>query len=308
MARTGKTLRVSGLRRYHHSDFTLAELLEAKGDTVVSVCLPARDEEATIGVIVATVVEELIPAGLVDEVIVIDDGSSDATAEAARAGGAKVLRAGTLLEDRGWGAGKGRAMWEGLFAASGDVLVYLDADVCNFGGHFVVGLLGPLLTDADIGFVKAFYDRPLDGRPEEGGRVTELLARPVLSTLFPHLAGVVQPLAGECAARRDVLEQLPFTHGYGVELGLLVDLAERFGTGLLAQVDLGTRTHRNRPLSELSAQATAVLRAALDRVGATAGADHAVLERPSGELVVVRTGLHPPLAEVRAGLAAEQTA
>lgn len=299
---------MSGPRRYHHSDFAVAELLEAKGDTVVSVCLPARDEETTVGAIVAAVVDELVPAGLVDEVLVIDDGSSDGTARVARAAGAKVLMAGSLLEDRGWGAGKGRAMWEGLFAAAGDVLVYLDADVCNFGGHFVVGLLGPLLTDPDIGFVKAFYDRPLDGQPGEGGRVTELLARPVLSTLFPHLAGVIQPLAGECAARREVLEQLPFTHGYGVELGLLVDLAEGFGTDGLAQVDLGVRTHRNRPLSELSAQATAVLRAALDRVGATAGADHAVLERPSGELVVVRTGLHPPLAEVRAAQAAEQTA
>ncbi|MHB1855088.1 MAG: glucosyl-3-phosphoglycerate synthase [Acidimicrobiales bacterium] len=299
---------MSGPRRYHYSDFTLAELLEAKADTVVSVCLPARDEEATIGAIVATLVDELVPAGLVDEVLVIDDGSSDGTARVARAAGARVLRAGSLLEDRGGGAGKGRAMWEGLFAASGDVLVYLDSDVCNFGGHFAVGLLGPLLTDPDIGFVKAFYDRPLGGQAGEGGRVTELLARPLLSTLFPQLAGVVQPLAGECAARREVLEQLPFTHGYGVELGLLVDLAEAFGTDVLAQVDLGVRTHRNRPLSELSAQATAVLRAALDRVGATAAGDHAVLERPSGELVVVRTGLHPPLAEVRAAQAAEQTA
>lgn len=306
--RTGKTLEVSRIRRYGHGDFDLASLLEAKGDLTVSVCLPARDEEATVGRIVADVVEHLAAPGLVDEVLVVDDGSSDTTGQVARSAGARVLRAGTLLEDRGWGSGKGRAMWEGLFAAAGDLVVYLDADVTNFGPHFVTGLLGPLLSEPEVGFVKAFYDRPLEGRPHEGGRVTELVARPVLSALFPHLAGVIQPLAGECAARRELLEQVPFTHGYGVELGLLIDISARFGTGCLAQVDLGTRIHRNRPLSELSSQAAAVLRAALDRVGATVPGDHAVLERPSGELVVVRTGLHPPLAELDPGCISEKTA
>jgi glucosyl-3-phosphoglycerate synthase len=288
------------ISRYHHGDFTVGRLVAAKGTQKVTVCLPARDEAPTVAAIVACIERELVPTGLVDEVLVVDDGSSDATAACAAAAGARVVRAGSLLGDEGWGPGKGRAMWEGLYAAGGDLVVYCDADVTSFSAHYVVGLLGPLLVDGEVGLVKGFYDRPFAGISGEGGRVTELTARPLISVLFPHLAPVVQPLAGECAARREVLEQVPFTHGYGVELGLLIDVSARFGVSSLAQVDLGTRTHRNRPLAELSAQATAVLRAGLDRAGLAAGAaDRAVLERPTGELVVVRTGTHPPLAQLR---------
>ena len=288
--------------RSHHLEFTLAELVEAKAGLTVSVVMPARDEAETVAGIVTCLRAQLVPAGLVDEVIVVDDRSTDATAAVAAAAGARVVTAGTLLEDEGWGPGKGRAMWEGLYAASGDLVVYLDADVSNFGPHFVTGLLGPLLTDPDVALVKAFYARPLGGHPGEGGRVTELTARPLLSVLFPHLAPIIQPLAGECAGRREVLEQVPFAHGYGVELGLLVDVSALVGTGALAQVDLGTRVHRNRPLAELSGQATAVLCAALQRAGLDVAPDHAVLERPGGELVVVRTGTHPPLADLRGEL------
>ncbi|HET6809497.1 MAG TPA: glucosyl-3-phosphoglycerate synthase [Acidimicrobiales bacterium] len=293
---------MTSVRSHHHLEFPLAELIDAKAGLTVSVVMPARDEAETVAGIVTCLRAQLVPAGLVDEVIVVDDGSTDGTAAVAAAAGARVVTAGTLLEDEGWGPGKGRAMWEGLYAASGDLVVFLDADVTNFGSHFVAGLLGPLLADPEVALVKAFYARPLGGAPGEGGRVTELTARPLLSVLFPHLASVVQPLAGECAGRREVLERVPFAHGYGVELGLLVDVSALVGTGALAQVDLGTRVHRNRPLAELSGQATAVLCAALQRAGLDVAPDHAVLERPGGEMVVVRTGTHPPLAELRGEL------
>lgn len=292
------------IRRFHHAEFPVDRLLTAKAGTVVSAVIPARDEERTVGGIVRCVERDLVAPGLVDEIVVVDDGSSDTTSAVAAGAGARVVPAGSLLGDEGWGPGKGKAMWEGLYASSGDVVVYLDADVTNFGPHFVAGLLGPLLLDPDVALAKGFYERPLDGVAGQGGRVTELAARPLVSVLFPHLAGFVQPLAGECAGRREVLEQVPFTHGYGVDLGLLIDVAALAGPGALVQVDLGSRVHRNRSLPELSAQATAVLCAALDRAGMRLAdhPDHVVLERPTGESVVIRTGTHPPLAQLRADL------
>jgi glucosyl-3-phosphoglycerate synthase len=158
-------------------------------------------------------------------------------------------------------------MWRGLHETDADIVVWCDADIREFTPTFVSGLLGPLLTTPDVAFVKAAYERPLDGRPGEGGRVTELVARPILSLLFPPLADFSQPLAGECAGRRDVLRQLPFAPGYGVDIGLLIDVAERVGVAAMAQVDVGVRVHRNRPLKELAPQATAVLAAALSRAG-----------------------------------------
>ncbi|MDP9404281.1 MAG: glucosyl-3-phosphoglycerate synthase [Actinomycetota bacterium] len=245
---------------FHHRDFTAGHLAETKDGRRVTVCLPARDEEATVAAIVATVVADLVEGHpLVDEVLVVDDGSRDHTAAIARGAGARVVRAD--------GQGKGAAMWTGAFEAEGDIVAFCDADVRQFSSSFVVGLLGPLLTDDDIGFVKAFYERPYEGRPGEGGRVTELVAKPLLRRLFPHLASVLQPLAGECAGRREVLERLPFVEGYGVDLGLVIDVAARFGAAALAQVDLGHREHRNRPLEELAPQAEAVLATALARAG-----------------------------------------
>lgn len=251
------------IRTAHHRDFSAAGLVPAKRGRGVTVCLPARDEETTVGGIVAAIGAELVARhALVDEVLVVDDGSGDATASVARAAGARVVAAA--------GPGKGRAMWTGVLESEGDVIVFCDADVRNFAPDFVVGLVGPLLSCDEVGFVKAFYQRPLDGRPGEGGRVTELVAKPLLRALFPELAPVLQPLAGECAGHRRILEQLPFAEGYGVDIGLLVDVATRFGITALAQVDLGERVHRNRSMEELVPQAEAVLATALGRAGVAA--------------------------------------
>jgi glucosyl-3-phosphoglycerate synthase len=253
-------------RTFHHGDFRLAALLEAKRakGTTVSVCIPARDEGSTVGSVVRAVVQPFQAShggnGLVDEVIVIDDGSTDNTADQARDAGARVV-AGP-----GGRGGKGRAMAAALEASASDVVAFLDADVANTAPAFVTGLLGPLLTLDDVALVKGFYTRPLHDDPTGGGRVTELMARPVIEVLFPELAGVRQPLAGETAAHRWVFEKLGFADGYGVEVGLLIDLAHTVGIDALAQVDLGERIHRNRPLNELRPQAVDVLRAALERV------------------------------------------
>ena len=230
-------------------------------------CLPARNEEATVGAIVARVRAALVDAvPLVDEVLVVDDGSIDATATEAATAGARVVRRGP---DDG-PPGKGQALRRAVEEAVGDVLVFLDADVRNFDSHFVSGLLGPVLTEPGTALVKATYRRPLAGSDGPGGRVTELVARPLLARLFPELASVAQPLAGECAAPRSVLEAVPFADGYGVEIGLLIDVAARCGAGALAQVDLGERVHRNRPLDELAPQAAAVIDVVLDRAGVPA--------------------------------------
>jgi glucosyl-3-phosphoglycerate synthase len=245
-------------------------LLEAKerSGTTISVCLPARDEEPTVGQIVANIRRNLVTnVPLVDEVVVMDDGSSDATAEVARWEGARVLTVDDVLSDLPKGTGKGNALWMSLYACDGDIVCWVDADVRNFGAHFVTRLVAPLLTDPAVGFVKGYYRRPLLGEPTGGGRVTELMARPVISALFPHLAHFVQPLAGEYAGRRELLETVPFVEGYGVEIGLLVDLTARFGSAALTQVDLEVREHRNRALEELSPQAMAILVTGLRRAG-----------------------------------------
>jgi glucosyl-3-phosphoglycerate synthase len=233
----------------------------------------------------------------------VDDGSRDATAEVASWEGARVVREAEILPEVGAGAGKGNAMWKSLYACSGDLVCWIDADIRNFGPHFVTGLLGPLLTAPDVGFAKGFYRRPLFGDPLGGGRVTELVARPLISTLFPELAGFVQPLAGEYAGRRAVLERVPFVEGWGVELGLLVDVARLVTVGATAQVDLGVREHRNRPLDELGPQATAIVVTALRRAG-LAHTDRAELARFTAdhepELVAVEVRERPPMASIPA--------
>lgn len=287
------------IRTFHHEDFPVARLVEQKAalGQVVSICLPARDEAATVGAIVELLLAEVVRPGLADEVLVVDDHSEDRTAEVAAAAGARVVAVDAVLPELGPGAGKGEALYKSVAAARGDLIVWCDADITDFGSRFVIGLLGPLLTTPDIAFVKGFYDRPVGEDPHGGGRVTELVARPVIATLFPHLASIVQPLSGEYAGRRSLLERLPFVQGYGVDLGLLADIADADGTEVIAQVDLGTRRHRNRPLDELGPQALAVLQTALRRAGTGHGGP-ASLVRPDRDPVVVDTAERPPLVEV----------
>jgi glucosyl-3-phosphoglycerate synthase len=253
--------------------WTVARLVAAKRGRTVSVVLPALNEQATVGALVG----ELRPlvGGLIDELVVMDSGSTDRTAEVARDAGAQVVhRTDVLPELEPW-PGKGEVLWRSLAATSGDVLVFIDSDLIDFDSGFVPALLGPLLLPHRPGhrveLVKGFYRRPLRIENVEagtgGGRVTELLARPLLNALRPELAGVVQPLGGEYAANRALLESLPFAAGYGVEIGLLLDTHTRHGLNGLAQVNLGVRKHRNRSLLELGVMSRQILGAALPRCG-----------------------------------------
>ncbi len=249
--------------RFSHTQFEADELVGYKGDRRIAVCIPARNEAATVGTVVHAILSTLgVGTGgvpLVDEVVVTDDGSTDATAAEAAGAGARVIHTEAPS------GGKGQAMRSALRATDADLIAFVDADVTNFGPHFVTGLLGPLLADGSLTLVKGLYRRPLHGEPDGGGRVTQLMAGPVIDLLFPHLAFIEQPLAGETAAPRWVLETCGLADGYAVELALLIDAADRFGVETIAQVDLGVRVHRNRPLSELRPQATDILRAALAR-------------------------------------------
>jgi len=245
------------------------ELLEHKGDTTVSVILPALDEEATVGLIVRDVVDGLVAKGLVDEVLVVDSGSTDDTAAVARAAGARVESSADVLP--GWPtSGKGAAVWRGAAVARGDVLVLLDADLDPFDPDWVARLLTPVLREPAVALVKAAADRPLtvEGvlHPRSGGRVTELVARPLLGLLWPELGGLVQPLAGEICIRRSLFERLPITTGYGLEIGMLLDAHRLAGLDAIAQADLGERRHRHHPDKALGRMSSAVVQAALERL------------------------------------------
>src|SRR4051812_4540109 len=244
----------------------------------VSVVLPARDEQATVGLLVSDIAERWMHrVHLVDELVVVDSDSTDGTAEVARAAGADVVATADVLPAHGNRPGKGEALWKSLAVTTGDLVVFLDSDLKGDVGHYVPGLLGPLLTDPLVAYVKGCYMRPLQvgGRelPAGGGRVTELTARPLLNALWPELAGVVQPLGGEYAGRRSALEQVPFLSGYGVEVGLLIDLLELGGLGSLAQVDLGVRRHTSQSEEALGAMAGQVVSALLARAPGRQGID-----------------------------------
>ncbi|MFJ6786677.1 glucosyl-3-phosphoglycerate synthase [Streptomyces angustmyceticus] len=258
-------------RSWSAADRPLEQLLEAKRHTgrTVSVVLPALDEEATVGAIVAVIRAELMtgPVPLVDELVVLDSGSTDRTAEVAAAAGARVVHRDSVLPRLPALPGKGEVLWRSLLATTGDLVCFIDADLREFSASFVSGIIGPLLTEPDVQFVKAMYDRPLetgaqDAGAGQGGRVTELVARPLLNLHWPQLAGFVQPLGGEYAARRSLLERLPFPVGYGVELGLLVDALHTVGLDALAQVDVGVRKHRHQDGQALGRMAAAIYRTA----------------------------------------------
>ncbi|WP_250301058.1 glucosyl-3-phosphoglycerate synthase [Streptomyces sp. NBC_01267] len=250
-------------RSWSAADRPLDRLTAAKRGVGVSVVLPALNEEATVGAIVRTIRRELMEAvPLVDELVVIDSGSTDRTAEEAAAAGARVVHRDEILPRIPAVPGKGEVLWRSLLVTGGDIVCFVDADLRDFSADFVSGIVGPLLTDPDVQFVKAMYDRPLGEEPGQGGRVTELVARPLLNLHWPLLAGFVQPLGGEYAVRRSLLEQLPFPVGYGVELGLLVDALHTVGLDALAQVDVGSRVHRHQDGLALGRMAAAIYRTA----------------------------------------------
>ncbi|SOD85676.1 glucosyl-3-phosphoglycerate synthase [Streptomyces sp. Ag109_G2-15] len=252
-------------RSWSVTDRPLHRILAAKQRTgqSVSVVLPALNEEETVGDIVAIIRHDLMQqAPLVDEIVVVDSGSTDRTSEIAARAGARVVHRDDILPRIPAVPGKGEVLWRSLLVTSGDIVCFIDADLKEFSSDFVSGIVGPLLTEPGVDLVKAMYDRPLGGAAGQGGRVTELMARPLLNMHWPQLAGFVQPLGGEYAARRSLLEQLPFPVGYGVELGMLVDALHLVGLDALAQVDVGVRKHRHQDGQALGRMAAAIYRTA----------------------------------------------
>lgn len=310
-----------GRRTWQRPAWTVDELRGAKRGRTVSVVLPALNEQATVGAIVAAIVPfTLGPDPLVDELVVVDSGSGDATAERAAAAGARVVHREDVLPDLEPYEGKGEVLWRSLAATTGDVVVFLDSDLVDFDPGFVPALLGPLLAEDGPALVKGFYRRPLRLESSEldaessaggtnistgGGRVTELLVRPLLAALRPELSGIVQPLGGEYAATRELLESVPFASGYGVEIGLLLDAHTRLGLDALAQVNLGVRKHRNRSLLQLGVMARQILAAALHRCGLPdMGGEITQFRQLEGEWLPtshrVEVVERPPMREVRA--------
>ena len=306
-------------RTHHHTAFDAVDLLARKRDqgVSISVVLPALDEQGRVGRVAEVLRQStVVEVPLVDELVVVDGGSTDGTREEARRAGARVVAQGEVLPDLGDAPGKGEALWKGLAATTGDLVVFVDADIVDIGPRFVVGLLGPLLTDLDVVYTKAAYDRPLrvsggPTLPRGGGRVTELMARPLLATFWPELSWLAQPLSGEYAGRREVLESVPFVRGYGVEIALLADIADRFGADRIAQVDLDRREHDHQDLAALGRMATEILHVALDRLARTgrlvttespATALPQPIRTPDGlaaEVHRVAVSERPPLRDVR---------
>jgi glucosyl-3-phosphoglycerate synthase len=254
-------------------DWPVERLAARKRDlgVTVSVVIPARNEQRTVGDVVAGIARLAADTGLMDELVVVDSDSTDTTSQAAARAGATVYQAREVARHLGAFPGKGEALWKSLLVTEGDLLVFMDADLTHWGPHFVTGLLGPLLHDERVLLVKGFYERLYRGGDgsvsADGGRVTELVARPLLNLWWPELAGIVQPLAGEWAARRDLMESLPIPVGYGIELAVLIDTAREHGLEAIAQVDLGSRGHKHQASHDLAVMAAELLLVADRRRG-----------------------------------------
>jgi glucosyl-3-phosphoglycerate synthase len=295
-------------RTWQSPEWTVQELVAAKGDRSVSVVLPALNEEATVAGVVSSVLP--LVGSVVDECVVVDSGSADRTIAVATEAGARVVGRDEVLSDLPCQPGKGEVLWRSLAATDADVLVFLDSDLVDPDPGFVTALLGPVLCEPGVHLVKGFYRRPLRLESAEvgtgGGRVTELLARPVLAALRPELAGVIQPLGGEYAVTREFAESVPFAAGYGVEIGLLLDVHARYGLAGLAQVNLGVRKHRNRSLLQLGVMSRQILGTALARCGVPAGEFDAFTQfvQVDGEWLPDATDVliadRPPMREVLA--------
>jgi glucosyl-3-phosphoglycerate synthase len=283
-------------RSFHHRDFQSLAQPSATGSPdgarrpSTTLILPSRNVADTLGSILDTVAALRARTGLLDQVIVVDADSPDGTADVARAHGAEVYSENSLMPQYGPAQGKGDAMWRSLSVAQGDIVMFADADTSDFSEQYIYGTLGPLLTDSAIQFCKAAFRRPFTSGDKSvadgGGRVTELMAKPLLNLFYPQLAGFVQPLAGEFAARKELLTSVPFFTGYGVEIGMMIDVYNEVGLGAMAQVDIGTRQNRHQALADLSRMSSVVLRTVAAREG--------ISTRPAGQADPALWDVHEP--------------
>ena len=307
-----------GKRTYHHSRYAdigrLVEAKEAQG-LKVSVCLPTLNVADTLREELRVFRTELVERfPLIDQLCIIDSRSTDGTLEIAEEEGAQVFFDDEILPGIEPASGKGEALWKSLFALEGDIIVWVDSDISNIHPRFVYGLVGPLLEDPAVGYVKAFYERPLtqDGvsKPSGGGRVTELTVRPLFNLFYPELAGLIQPLSGEYAGRRSVLESVPFFTGYGVEAGLLIDILRKYGQDALAQVDVEVRVHHNQPIESLSRMSFGIMQTIFKRLAHDGKLELKVeprtvyntFRRSGDEYAIVESDIsvveHPPMASI----------
>lgn len=304
--------------RFHVSEFAdIDELLALKEEKKLSISLglPALNEAETIGHLISVIKGELVDKHpLIDDMAVIDSDSTDKTGQIAEGLGVRVIRDGEVLKGYGRHLGKGEALWKSLYELSGDIIVWIDSDIKNINPGFIYGLVGPLLKNESIMYVKGFYNRPIEEggqlKPKGGGRVTELVARPLINLFFPELAGIIQPLSGEYAGRRKLLEEIGFYTGYGVEMGHLIGIVRKFGLEVIGQVDLIERIHRNQDLAALSEMSFAIISVMMEELGrerAIRLVDEAtrsmkLIRQTEGHLSlvekVITDKLRPPMIEV----------